>query len=58
MYPDKSCTLLIKNMYNGPGLPLEHDEGLEVCKKDAVFLYPMLHLNFHSFKLVYILCCC
>ena len=31
VYPDKSCTLLIKNMYNGPGLPLDHDEGLEVC---------------------------
>lgn len=30
-YPDKSCTILIKNMYNGPGLVLEQDEGLEVC---------------------------
>lgn len=30
-YPDKSCTLLIKNMYNGPGLAWEQDEGLEVC---------------------------
>lgn len=30
-YPDKSCTLLMKNMYNGPGLALEQDEGLEVC---------------------------
>lgn len=29
-YPDKSCTLLIKNMYNGPGLTWEQDEGLEV----------------------------
>ncbi|KAK3018480.1 hypothetical protein RJ639_003565 [Escallonia herrerae] len=28
-YPDKSCTLLIKNMYNGPGLAWEQDEGLE-----------------------------
>ncbi|OAY63787.1 Zinc finger CCCH domain-containing protein 5, partial [Ananas comosus] len=28
-YPDKSCTFLIKNMYNGPGLTLEQDEGLE-----------------------------
>ncbi|KAK1287035.1 Zinc finger CCCH domain-containing protein 5 [Acorus calamus] len=27
--PDKSCTLLIKNMYNGPGLAWEQDEGLE-----------------------------
>lgn len=30
-YPDKSTTLLIKNMYNGPGLAWEQDEGLEVC---------------------------
>jgi len=30
-YPDKSSTLLMKNMYNGPGLALEQDEGLEVC---------------------------
>jgi hypothetical protein len=30
-YPDKSCTILIKNMYNGPGLAWEQDEGLEVC---------------------------
>ncbi|CAN1850083.1 Zinc finger CCCH domain-containing protein 5 [Linum perenne] len=29
-YPDKACTLLIKNMYNGPGLAWEQDEGLEV----------------------------
>ncbi|KAK9095801.1 hypothetical protein Sjap_021298 [Stephania japonica] len=28
-YPDKSCTLLIKNMYNGPGIAWEQDEGLE-----------------------------
>lgn len=31
-YPDRSCTLLMKNMYNGPGLAWEQDEGLEVCK--------------------------
>lgn len=30
-YPDKSCTFLIKNMYNGPGLAWEQDEVLEVC---------------------------
>lgn len=30
-YPDKACTLLIKNMYSGPGLAWEQDEGLEVC---------------------------
>lgn len=35
-YPDKSCTLLIKNMYNGPGLAWEQDEGLEVCSSASV----------------------
>ncbi|CAI0376767.1 unnamed protein product [Linum tenue] len=30
-YPDKACTLVIKNMYSGPGLAWEQDEGLEVC---------------------------
>eukprot|EP01018_Ginkgo_biloba_P024499 Gb_17922 [translate_table: standard] len=34
-YPDKSCTLLMKNMYNGPGLTWEQDEGLEVCNAYA-----------------------
>ncbi|KAI3503014.1 hypothetical protein L1887_31448 [Cichorium endivia] len=28
-YPDKSTTLLIKNMYSGPGLAWDQDEGLE-----------------------------
>jgi hypothetical protein len=38
-YPDKSCTILFKNMYNGPGLAWEQDEGLEVCKtKSTVIL--------------------
>jgi len=35
-YPDKSCTILIKNMYNGPGLAWEQDEGLEVCSSASV----------------------
>ncbi|XP_050272999.1 zinc finger CCCH domain-containing protein 5 isoform X4 [Quercus robur] len=39
-YPDKSCTLLIRNMYNGPGLAWEQDEGLEVCKR---CLHVILH---------------
>ncbi|KAF2620511.1 hypothetical protein F2Q68_00040591 [Brassica cretica] len=30
-HPDKSCTILMKNMYNGPGIAWEQeDEGLEV----------------------------
>jgi hypothetical protein len=32
-YPNKSCTLLMKNMYNGPGITWEQDEGLEVCNR-------------------------
>ncbi|KAL5227757.1 hypothetical protein ABZP36_016022 [Zizania latifolia] len=32
-YPDKSCTLLMKNMYSGPGFASEQDEGLEICKR-------------------------
>nr|CAB3446906.1 unnamed protein product [Digitaria exilis] len=32
-YPDNSSTLLMKNMYNGPGLTLEQDEGLETCDR-------------------------
>ncbi|KAI3780510.1 hypothetical protein L2E82_10491 [Cichorium intybus] len=28
-YPDKSTTLLIKNMYSGPGLAWDQDDGLE-----------------------------
>lgn len=40
-YPDKSTTLLIKNMYNGPGLAWEQDEGLEVCCR-----VPAVILNF------------
>ncbi|KAL6517821.1 hypothetical protein OROMI_033522 [Orobanche minor] len=35
-YPDKSCTLLIKNMYNGPGLAWEQDEGLEYYTDEEV----------------------
>lgn len=37
-YPDKSCTLLVKNMYNGPGLAWEQDEGLEVCYEVFMWL--------------------
>ena len=41
--PDKSHTLLMKNMYSGPGLAWEQDEGLEVCKQCLhVPLYPVI----------------
>ncbi|KAI5063919.1 hypothetical protein GOP47_0020589 [Adiantum capillus-veneris] len=39
VYPDKSCTLLIKNMYHGPGLPMEHDEGLEHTDEEVAQSY-------------------
>ena len=36
-------TLLMKNMYSGPGLAWEQDEGLEVCKQCLhVPLYPVI----------------
>lgn len=38
-YPDKSCTLLIKNMYNGPGLAWEQDEGLEYTDEEVERCY-------------------
>ncbi|KAK7302391.1 hypothetical protein RJT34_13279 [Clitoria ternatea] len=36
-YPDKSSTLLIKNMYNGPGLLWDHDDALEVSSSFSFF---------------------
>ncbi|XP_039000202.1 zinc finger CCCH domain-containing protein 5-like [Hibiscus syriacus] len=38
-YPDKSCTLLMRNMYNGPGLALEQDEGLEYTDEEIEQCY-------------------
>ncbi|KAH9743851.1 hypothetical protein KPL70_003445 [Citrus sinensis] len=35
-YPNKACTLLIKNMYNGPGLAWEQDEGLEIARENRL----------------------
>ncbi|KAJ4717589.1 zinc finger CCCH domain-containing protein 5 [Melia azedarach] len=45
-YPDKSCTLLIKNMYNGPGLAWEQDEGLEVCRNGSSHLRGNVYVHF------------
>ncbi|XP_047176262.1 zinc finger CCCH domain-containing protein 5-like isoform X2 [Vigna umbellata] len=38
--PDKSSTLLMENMYNGPGLACDRDqdEGLEVCSFTSSFI--------------------
>ncbi|XP_011087628.1 zinc finger CCCH domain-containing protein 5 [Sesamum indicum] len=47
-YPDKSCTLLIKNMYNGPGLVWEHDEGLEYTDEEVERAYEEFYEDVHT----------
>ncbi|KAG9135502.1 hypothetical protein Leryth_007250 [Lithospermum erythrorhizon] len=50
-YPDKSCTLLIRNMYSGPGLAWEQDEGLEVLLKyERKLLVALLVSSFLNIK--------
>ncbi|XP_021723423.1 zinc finger CCCH domain-containing protein 5-like isoform X2 [Chenopodium quinoa] len=52
-YPDKACTILIKNMYNGPGLAWEQDEGLEhtdeEVKQSFEDFYEDVHTEFLKF---------
>ncbi|GKV46721.1 hypothetical protein SLEP1_g53695 [Rubroshorea leprosula] len=52
-YPDKSCTLLIRNMYTGPGLAWDQDEGLEVCTccLHAVLIFGLTLIRVRSFGL-------
>ncbi|CAM0945649.1 unnamed protein product [Alopecurus aequalis] len=47
-YPDKSCTLLMKNMYNGPGLALEQDEGLEFTDEEVEQSYEEFYEDVHT----------
>ncbi|KAG8058989.1 hypothetical protein GUJ93_ZPchr0002g24897 [Zizania palustris] len=47
-YPDKSCTLLMKNMYNGPGLALEQDEGLECTDEEIEQSYEEFYEDVHT----------
>ncbi|KAL6184034.1 hypothetical protein ACLB2K_045441 [Fragaria x ananassa] len=47
-YPDKSSTLLIKNMYNGPGLTWEHDEGLEYTDEEIERCYEEFYEDVHT----------
>ncbi|KAL6634564.1 hypothetical protein ACP70R_027235 [Stipagrostis hirtigluma subsp. patula] len=47
-YPDKSCTLLMKNMYNGPGLALEQDEGLEFTDEEVEQKYEEFYEDVHT----------
>ncbi|XP_057726055.1 zinc finger CCCH domain-containing protein 5-like isoform X2 [Arachis stenosperma] len=52
-YPDKSCTLLMKNMYNGPGMAWEQDEGLEYTDEEVERcfeeFYDDVHTEFQKF---------
>ncbi|KAK3158201.1 hypothetical protein QOZ80_2AG0134100 [Eleusine coracana subsp. coracana] len=47
-YPDKSCTLLMKHMYNGPGLALEQDEGLEFTDDEIEQSYEEFYEDVHT----------
>ncbi|KAK8950965.1 Zinc finger CCCH domain-containing protein 5 [Platanthera zijinensis] len=47
-YPDKSCTLLVKNMYNGPGLTCEQDEGLEFTDEEVERCYDEFYDDVHT----------
>ncbi|KAL0908210.1 hypothetical protein M5K25_022688 [Dendrobium thyrsiflorum] len=47
-YPEKSCTLLIKNMYNGPGLTCEQDEGLEYTDEEVDHSYEEFYEDVHT----------
>ncbi|KAK9161960.1 hypothetical protein Syun_002862 [Stephania yunnanensis] len=47
-YPDKSCTLLIKNMYNGPGIAWEQDEGLEYTDEEIDRCYEEFYEDVHT----------
>ncbi|KAF0932155.1 hypothetical protein E2562_008686 [Oryza meyeriana var. granulata] len=47
-YPDKSCTLLMRNMYNGPGLALEQDEGLESTDEEIEQSYEEFYEDVHT----------
>nr|CAB3450056.1 unnamed protein product [Digitaria exilis] len=47
-YPDNSSTLLMKNMYNGPGLALEQDEGLEFTDEEIEQSYEEFYEDVHT----------
>ncbi|XP_009144452.1 zinc finger CCCH domain-containing protein 5 [Brassica rapa] len=52
-YPDKSCTILMKNMYNGPGIAWEQDEGLEYTDEEAEHCYEEFYEDVHTEFLKY-----
>ncbi|XP_058083818.1 zinc finger CCCH domain-containing protein 5 isoform X2 [Magnolia sinica] len=47
-HPDKSCTLLIKNMYSGPGIAWEQDEGLEYTDEEVERCYEEFYEDVHT----------
>ncbi|GAB4848559.1 hypothetical protein Ancab_003265 [Ancistrocladus abbreviatus] len=47
-YPDKSCTMLMKNMYSGPGLAWEHDEGLEYTDEEVEHCFEDFYEDVHT----------
>ncbi|XP_010688469.2 zinc finger CCCH domain-containing protein 5 isoform X2 [Beta vulgaris subsp. vulgaris] len=47
-YPDKACTLLIKNMYSGPGLAWEQDEGLEHTDEEVERSFEDFYEDVHT----------
>jgi hypothetical protein len=53
-YPNKSCTLLMKNMYNGPGITWEQDEGLEW--RCMIITWAGLELRFTSLTVSFHAC--
>ncbi|XP_010534691.1 PREDICTED: zinc finger CCCH domain-containing protein 5 [Tarenaya hassleriana] len=52
-YPDKSCTLLMKNMYTGPGIAWEQDEGLEYSEDEVERCYEEFYEDVHTEFLKY-----
>ncbi|WCJ18691.1 Splicing factor U2AF 35 kDa subunit [Euphorbia peplus] len=52
-YPDKACTLLMKNMYNGHGLAWELDEGLEYTDEEIERCYEEFYEDVHTEFLKY-----
>ncbi|KAL3382251.1 hypothetical protein AABB24_002020 [Solanum stoloniferum] len=47
-YPDKSCTLLMKNMYCGPGFAWEQDEGLEYTDEEVECSFEEFYEDVHT----------
>ncbi|KMZ67623.1 putative U2 splicing factor subunit [Zostera marina] len=52
-YASKSCTLLIKNMYSGPGISWEQDEELEHTDEEIEQCYEEFYEDVHTEFLKY-----